>query len=316
MRYQQLDALRGALAAIIVLVHAVAINGSQPWFLTNQWHVNTFMILSGFVAAMALNQRRRGYREFLLDRCARLFPVYWVCLTFSLLVRPLYLDTSATMQPLEMEEAHNFWPLLAIRIPLAQGMVPESILPGASMAFLPPAWFVSLILQISLVAPFLVKLGRIKLLLLFAFSLLILSNRIHWRFYEHWSSIGAFLPQKLYLFLAGILLFSYFPMLGRGPAPKALVWLGMISYSLYLVHYPILALIHAAVPQGGAWLTYLLGLPCSIVVAWALHEAIEKPSQEMIAKLLQKLLEWRLRFRCWSSDRITSLRLRKPKAAE
>src|SRR5262249_2996557 len=61
-----------------------------------------------------------------------------------------------------------------------------------------------------------------------------------------------------------------------------LIWLGQISYPIYLVHYPLVALINAHLPGGTgpvarAFILLLVSLPPVILASWLLHIAIEKP---------------------------------------
>ena len=115
------------------------------------------------------------------------------------------------------------------------------------------------------------------------------------RAYE-WSNMGAFLPQKFYLFVAGALLFTYWPKLGSWPVPRVLgplVWLGEISYPIYLVHYPLVALINAYLPVGTEPITraiilLAISLPPVILASWLLHRTVEKPFIELGKRLTHK----------------------------
>jgi peptidoglycan/LPS O-acetylase OafA/YrhL len=108
--------------------------------------------------------------------------------------------------------------------------------------------------------------------------------------------MGAFLPQKLYLFIAGALLFTYWPKLGSWPVPRMLsplVWLGEISYPIYLVHYPLVALINVYLPIGvdpttRAIVLLVISLPPVILASWLLHRAVEKPFIQLGKQLTQK----------------------------
>ncbi len=61
---------------------------------------------------------------------------------------------------------------------------------------------------------------------------------------------------------------------------KPLLALGTISYSLYLTHYPVLALVHVGMGGGRstADLARLLGLglPLAVLVAWGFHRLVER----------------------------------------
>ena len=67
-------------------------------------------------------------------------------------------------------------------------------------------------------------------------------------------------------------------LLRRAP----LLWLGRVSYSLYLVHVPLLVasvvLLHGAVPL---WASLLLGAAVSLPAAEAMHRLVEAPSRDL-----------------------------------
>ena len=80
-------------------------------------------------------------------------------------------------------------------------------------------------------------------------------------------------------------------VLAPGPIRRALsspacAWLGAISYSLYLVHVPLilaaLILLHAVLP---VWLILAGAIPASILVAWAFDRVVAKPSVRLGQRL-------------------------------
>jgi peptidoglycan/LPS O-acetylase OafA/YrhL len=71
---------------------------------------------------------------------------------------------------------------------------------------------------------------------------------------------------------------------------RVLIWLGRISYSLYLIHTPILYVVNQTI--GASWSalkTSLIFVPLSIAAAAALAEYIEFPSVELGKKLSARL---------------------------
>jgi peptidoglycan/LPS O-acetylase OafA/YrhL len=62
---------------------------------------------------------------------------------------------------------------------------------------------------------------------------------------------------------------------------RALVWTGLISYSLYLMHWPILEALEIAATRAGyrynqvAAITIFTGVPLTLLVGWALHRIVE-----------------------------------------
>jgi peptidoglycan/LPS O-acetylase OafA/YrhL len=58
---------------------------------------------------------------------------------------------------------------------------------------------------------------------------------------------------------------------------RPLVYLGTLSYSLYLVHDVILRAIYARHPHSHSWQRALAGFGASLLAAWILFELVEKP---------------------------------------
>jgi peptidoglycan/LPS O-acetylase OafA/YrhL len=58
-------------------------------------------------------------------------------------------------------------------------------------------------------------------------------------------------------------------------------WLGKISFSLYLVHVPLLATLAYTLGDGTWWLVGALGVPGSLLAAWAFHAGVERPSHRL-----------------------------------
>ena len=91
-RLEQIDSLRGVAACLVVMFHysskyqelyghTSALRFSVPW---GHYGVNLFFMVSGFVIFMTLARTRRPM-DFLVSRFSRLYPAYWcaVLLTFA-----------------------------------------------------------------------------------------------------------------------------------------------------------------------------------------------------------------------------------------
>lgn len=74
--------------------------------------------------------------------------------------------------------------------------------------------------------------------------------------------------------------------INSGLSHEFLIWLGMISYSLYLVHIPILYVVNQTI--GASWSvleTSIAFIPLSILAAEIMARLIEFPSIELGKKL-------------------------------
>jgi len=85
-------------------------------------------------------------------------------------------------------------------------------------------------------------------------------------------------------YLAGLALFGFFYLFHRQRCPATLVWLGSISYALYLFHLVVidaLDLIPELIPASKIGLAVVL----VFLVSWLVHSWIEKPSIALGRKL-------------------------------
>ena len=83
---------------------------------------------------------------------------------------------------------------------------------------------------------------------------------------------------------AAVVILRCHPILATGRANFPLVWVGDISYSLYLVHWPAVALARNALagdPAGADTLVWLLPVLvlASIPVAWLMYRFVEQPAR-------------------------------------
>jgi peptidoglycan/LPS O-acetylase OafA/YrhL len=367
-RIDELDGLRGILALWVALSHVFCwCSYSQlplavpPWLRTvagQTWvqfsfaagAVDTFIILSGFAISYMLHSRPQTYRQFMTGRLFRIYPVYLLCLLagFSTLyLMPSVLSSvgwhdneyfGLYVQPISDSTLAHPAAHLVSHLTLLFGLLPETVLPGASHTLLAPAWSISLEWQYYLLAPFLAWFARRPAGLL-ALGIISCGNFVYAHF---WSP--AFLPERLPLFLIGIgsyhlyanaekiksfphrlqvmaasfaailivgwhwlALLIWLVTFGSVLADKnsqaeqflsrprhfllrpALQFLGAISYPLYLVHWPVIVGILAAVVSfwpnisAGHALAIMLvaGFPIILFAAWILHKFVEKPLMQL-----------------------------------
>lgn len=302
-RYFGLDAARAFLAWIVVVVHCAYDGGihNKSWAMAGIWAVAAFVTISGFVIASLLLSKKETYPVFVFRRFMRLFPVYVVCLLLALLLQPV-----APNFPLSSEvtglENERFWALLLSHLALLHGIWPHAAI--GQCAFLNPAWSISLEWQLYLVAPALLALMlryRAKLLApLLAVTLTIafanIANLIKWN--------CGFILMRLGFFVIGMTVALYLDRLPSGWLsirwPRWMTWLGEISYSTYLVHWPLLRLLAHNLPAEWSRLERTLyltvaGPPLIVLASFGLHELIEKPGIRLGKIICSKLQQARQR---------------------
>ena len=222
LRIDELDGLRGVLALWVALIHIISWCGLTPhefnlpvaakrlWDESAQGAVDVFIILSGFVITYLLHSRPQTYRQFMIGRFFRIYPVYFICLllgwstvgSVSFILNHAPWQGTPSFQdwasPAAIAQAAHPVSHLLAHLTLLFGIIPEKIMPAASVTLLGPAWSITLEWQYYLLAPLLARwiFSRAGLLLLG------LVGACSFIFAHFWSD--SFLPLKLPLFLVGI----------------------------------------------------------------------------------------------------------------
>ena len=82
-RFQELDALRGIAALMVVFFHfTIGRPEAKLGFKLGTTGVDLFFIISGFVIFMSLTKVKTSV-DFIINRVSRLYPTYWVSVTFT-----------------------------------------------------------------------------------------------------------------------------------------------------------------------------------------------------------------------------------------
>jgi peptidoglycan/LPS O-acetylase OafA/YrhL len=288
-RNQTLDVSRGFLSWVVVMVHVVWLAGYHGIIQHNAgaYAVDGFIILSGFVIAQLLVTKNEPYGLYIFRRFMRLFPAFIVCLAIALLVRPFTFGTAPSELLREASEDRYFWWHLGAHASLIHGLLPTAWLPQSQLAFLPPGWSISLEFQLYLVAPLVLWwLGRFGLrgfVVLAVASLMMLAPPVASRLNNTWSALGGFLPQRFLFFLVGIMLYRFLPRFGKQVTYwQGFVRLGEVSYSTYLVHWPILACLNVLLPAEWSRLVraevlFVVGAPLTLLCSLLLYRYVECP---------------------------------------
>lgn len=220
-----IEGLRAWLAWSVVLAHAVQITGLDRthggWWATQflaSEAVKVFIIISGFVIAGVVIQRRETWSRYITRRIFRIFPVYLVVLPLGALTMYLipgalehmawaghsefrYDDTA--LDTIASVEASP-WAHIIPHLTLMQGVVPDSVLQESQTSFLGPAWSLSLEWQFYLIAPMLVWMMRRRRWALAAVGLVAALAVLYRLGVFGVFEPPAFFPAYGYMFLIGI----------------------------------------------------------------------------------------------------------------
>lgn len=337
-RYLELDALRGIAALMVVFFHYSVRYGQiygypvEPFFAfdVGLYGVQLFFIISGFVISLTLENTANAV-DFVISRFSRLYPAYWVAviLTFSV----VYLF-SLPGREVDIETA-------AINMTMIQTWFMRSNVDGVYWTLTVELGFYLIMLflfaikaihRINIISffwllaiiayGFLEKNGiysfhwAIKLLLLLNHGALFIAGIMFYRIMQGGKFLEYFilllcLATEYYLhdkvaFLVGIyfLVFLLFSKnLLRFLAIKPLVFLGTISYSLYLTHQNIGYVIINGLRKLDALNSFnviVVPLIASILLATLMQRYIEKPSLVLVRSKWQRS---RLRTYLTNTDR-------------
>jgi len=318
-RLQSLDALRGLAALIVVLFHYVPYydklygHGFTPWSVLEfgRFGVHLFFMLSGFVIFMTL-ERTQSAGWFGLARAFRLLPALWagIAMTFVSvhLLGPADRAVSFSEALLNITLLHEYfdfphvdgayWSLvIEATFYVWMALLFYGLGSGQALRSIFWAWLVISYLAVIYWTSIPDSLDFIVKDLLFTrYAPLFISGMLIFRWHHHGKPSLA--DRLLLLFAIGHCLaaynapFSYFVLGCYGVfilavtgylnwlASRPLLWLGSLSYALYLVHqnigYGVIGWSYDVGLPG--WVGVCLALAVSLALAAIIHYAIEQPA--------------------------------------
>lgn len=319
----ELDALRGIAAMAVVIYHLVyryhELYGHQGlavyWSYFGQYGVQLFFMISGFVIYWTLERIDRPI-EFVISRFSRLYPVFWVAVIVTFGVTTLIQLPDRTVDI--ATALHN---LLMFHEYFAVDHV-DGVYWTLTLELTFYAWvFVLLLCRQK-------HWSSAMLLTLVAANLMLhqLSDVPRWLSlltldgYAHFFLFGVALydwqqrrNRKLAVFAIAVavgislmastvvisaiylllmLLFfttlkGYLPLIGH----PVLVWLGAISYSLYLIHQNVgYALLYQLQDTLPSWMAVILSIAVVTALAYGLNRFVEVPSNHGLRQRLKRRL--------------------------
>lgn len=325
-RYRELDALRGLAAAAVVLYHYTVrffelFPGDAPLLQFNHGGlgVEVFFGISGFVILMTL-ERSKTASDFLVSRFSRLYPAYWACLILTytaMLVWPL---EGRTVGPMHALANLSMWQEI-LGMPHVDGVYwslqIELIFYALILLVYLAGWLrhvKSLLMLWLVVALLVVSLahGMNRPVPYFALRLLLLEyspffaigacaylafkqsriDRGNWSIFALAVVVaGVFHGTAAAVVSVGMVVLFALIALHKASAldQPAFVYLGTISYSLYLLHQNIGYAIMRAVQKGGGPAVVAIGaaIVISLSAATVVTFAVERPSLKWIRDRLR-----------------------------
>ena len=312
-RLLELDILRGIAALAVVACHFTSecfeLGRMSFEFRVGHFGAHLFFILSGFVICMTLDRCKRP-ADFAFSRASRLYPVYWAGIFLSATLIyfcqpyfPYYeIGAKEVLGNLSMCQQwigirhieFSYW-TLGVELKFYALMFGLLLIgKQKSIEWFSFAWLLAVV-GFRLVDAFVGLPGVLALPLNIDFAGLFVAGIMLYRVRQHghawwrhamiltaiplqfWAQgseaaffVGSFVA-VFYLFNAGLLSWI---------VNRPLKFLGDISYPLYLVHGAIgIVIIQFLSPLGApVWLMLLLPIVLSVLVAYAFHTGVEKPS--------------------------------------
>lgn len=314
-RYKELDAIRGIAAISVVLYHYTFRYlklyphefDTYYKFSYGNLGVELFFILSGFVIFMSLQKAKNPF-EFLTKRFIRLYPTYWIAMIFTFLVvsqfglagreitiNEFLINTTMLQYGVQIPSVDGvYWSLFHelmfyFLMAAAFRLVVSRYLMVFSLLWLALSLFnnyyhitgVNLLLNLQYTPLFLAgiyfykltskeksKINIIMPLICCVVYLIIIKSDSDRIFNERLIVLGFF-------FMFYLNSFNRLKFISLKP----LIFLGHISYALYLIHqnfgYVILNKLYAY--YGSHQILILIPIICSIIIAFIITEYLEKP---------------------------------------
>jgi len=316
-RYLELDSMRGLAALMVVVYHystwheqSLGYSSTTPLF--NFWQgslgVELFFMISGFVIFMTIGNKT-SITDFAISRFARLFPAYWVAVIFTsilLLLAPIpgreitlvqaAVNLSMLQKWLGVPSIDGVYWTLAVELSfyfliglcaltnqLKNIVVWSACLLGAAILVWAAETYLALTTSNAIKHTFLLEYGN-----LFVAGIMFYLLILHRHGYRYHAIIGISLlveallrPEAAPIVSAFYVMFYllYSNKIGF-LQQKYLIYLGNISYSLYLIHQNFGYVVIDIMEQYGlANSISVLIAPCvlSILISSLMYEYVERP---------------------------------------
>lgn len=269
-------------------------------FLCAGWYaVDVFVIISGFVIFYLLDNKAESYRSFLTRRFFRLWPLFILLFLISIPVSRVSIMNlglfaeafpDSPVAGKGEEWIHSWWDHigahLMIHLPMLHGVIPDKFLPMSPIAFLGPAWSISLEWQFYLLAPIVflvVRAGNkawIVTISLICGLMYLMGPRLEYPKFGEFNKVGAFLPMHIEFFYIGCFSYFLFKRVQKFPLGISCLPVGILS----AVGIGVMAVY--ASPNNWDWIPYVIWL-----AFFSLIIDLQRPTPSSCTQLLGKVFD-------------------------
>ncbi len=269
--------------------------------------VNIFFVISGFIIPLSLYKGKysiNNYHRFLYKRFLRLHPSYLAALALTLVI--MYFSYRTRHQPYPENAISILKSIFYLHAPNDNPVFWTLAVEAQYYIFI--GFFFVLIMKRSWIAyfivmPILLIAGQVlnhDVFLLFYYFVFFFVGNVGYMIYS-----GNGNKTMNYIVLAGLLLFIVFLytlpafiaafvaitfiLLFRKSLPPVLKFAGTISYSLYLIHFPvgtkIINFTKGKVSPSYNWILFFLTLIITLIVTWIFYKVVEEFSERVSKKI-------------------------------
>ena len=293
---ESLQAGRGLAALAVVLLHCslAGHDFGRPFlgyqlFRYGYLGVDFFFVLSGFIIYHSTVGKNRTVSEYAMARFRRVYLPYWpvgiaMALAYTLLPGVSAANPQWSWLPTLTLAPVDANPALSVAWTLKHEILFYALFGLFYFSRLLPLGLAAWTLCILLLGDQL-PFRTINFEFLFGIAAAISYRHLRVRpwlllvaagFVALWIALGANESARILIGAAMAFIVAPLAQLERNGlvVPKALIWLGGISYSLYLVHEPFISAVARVVH--GSWPIFIAGALVSIAAGFAYHYAIEK----------------------------------------
>jgi peptidoglycan/LPS O-acetylase OafA/YrhL len=254
--------------------------------------VTLFLLISGTVLERQYGQKHIKYIQFIVKRCLRIYPVYYMSLPIGIVIFFLrsYYDTGHWLESFSK---------------LGIGDIVLTVSGGYAFAgqwggpFVATSWFIALIMTMYLLFPFLSRAIKKRPASSFCLLLLIsfLSRFILGRYDIlpqrplDWFPLCRIFEFSLGIYLAILLPKRWFN--DPGPSLRSGSWISLISeisFPLFLAHYPLLSILRYLIVKGfHPALPICFFLLLSLTASWLILSIDRKLPRSLMMKKIDEI---------------------------